>query len=262
MNHCIFCGPTEAKITGEHLWGQWVSRVFRQRGHRKYSARRHRTTSDPRRKDKDNRWISNDINIFVKDVCRTCNDNTLSELENDVIKPLLEPLSAGIPHNLSIDDQFSLTAWIMRFAMVYEFADEKEQPKYFTQSEREQFISEFTLPLPTHTWAWLAEYRGRVPIISAQRALIALRPSPDDEPFLVMTGVAGRLVFQLLSRRWNKSPRAELRRMTPIVKMWSPAVIRIWPEQPRGISWPPRKYLADDSIQAFIDRWSSLAPTN
>jgi hypothetical protein len=29
MNQCFFCGPTENKITEEHVWPFWVSELLR-----------------------------------------------------------------------------------------------------------------------------------------------------------------------------------------------------------------------------------------
>jgi hypothetical protein len=63
MNQCFVCGPTENKITEEHVWPFWVSELLRGK--------------------------------YGSDHCDKCNNNWLSAFENNDIRPLATPLILG-----------------------------------------------------------------------------------------------------------------------------------------------------------------------
>ena len=75
--------------------------------------------------------------------------------------------------------------------------------------------------------------------------------------FLSYTYVVGKLTLQLLAPRW-KDVRDRGRRLIEITpnEYWNPAVVSFWPYDGNAVSWPPEKFLGDDTIQQFIHRFN------
>src|SRR5688572_9634129 len=88
---CIFCGPTDAKITNEHIWPQWISELFykkpKKNQYRVVRASAHTTGLAVMRRT----FHSADLDSRVKVVCEPCNTTWMSDLENTHAKPLLSP---------------------------------------------------------------------------------------------------------------------------------------------------------------------------
>src|SRR5215471_18081397 len=100
MAHCIFCGPTADKITREDIWPKWISKHHQRHGvgAQGYKARRRRLDEGLREFD------TKEIDLKVRVVCKKCNNNWLSSLEDDV-KPLAIPLMLGEESDLMPESQ-------------------------------------------------------------------------------------------------------------------------------------------------------------
>src|SRR5579871_3463184 len=80
---CAFC-PKEAKISGEHLWSDWICELFPdiRVKFRKWAAG-----------DIDvNEWVADSIEHRLKVVCKPCNEGWMSTLESKHAKPAMKPL--------------------------------------------------------------------------------------------------------------------------------------------------------------------------
>ena len=246
MNHCIFCGPTARKITEEHIWPKWISKVLRQAGITKYDVFSSRHSPTKLLSQKTRR--SNILDLTAKVICTKCNHEILGELENDFAKPILKPMIQGNTTRLSVVDLAVLSAWIMKMAMVYEFTDSRA--KFFSQVEREHFL-EVLEPVP-NTWIWLGQNGSRHIAGAVQHTLFAETTPGYTAHIHVLTCVIGRVAFQLLTRgRHMTSPAAT---MVPILDHWRPATVLMFPSSD-SVQWPPPQYLADDSLKPFADRW-------
>ena len=80
MNQCFFCGPTENKITEEHVWPLWVSELLRGKYGSDHFIHVRSTGSDTT-----GLWKSSNLKVTTKTVCDRCNNNWLSAFENDDI---------------------------------------------------------------------------------------------------------------------------------------------------------------------------------
>lgn len=75
--------------------------------------------------------------------------------------------------------------------------------------------------------------------------------------FFCYTYTLGKLVIQLVAPRW-KDVRDWNRPLVALApnKFWQSAAIRFWPYI-REVHWPPAKYLGDDIIEKFINRFDA-----
>jgi hypothetical protein len=108
MNECFFCGPTGNKLTEEHVWPAWVSRLLRG----KYGLNHFvhvRSTDD----ETTGLWESPNLDLTTRTVCDQCNNVWLSNFENLDIKPLATQLILGCESALIRPaDQWKLAAWV------------------------------------------------------------------------------------------------------------------------------------------------------
>lgn len=118
-------------------------------------------------------------------------------------------------------------------------------------------IWEDALQPPRGIYIWLFRYRSRQWLARSNVANIGYTLSDVTHHTQVITGFVGQFGFQTLISRWPQGRYLELR--APQVKLWMPATRLIWPSDGSLIDWPP-EYLADDTIEDFMDRWNSGIP--
>jgi hypothetical protein len=112
MQACAFC-PRIAKMTGEHLLGDWISRLHAQgSAQTMYTIREFERDRSSGARVLTRSWRSRTVNLKAYVVCEPCNNRWMSEVENDAslivptsgFKPPAlagEKASAVLPHNLS-----------------------------------------------------------------------------------------------------------------------------------------------------------------
>lgn len=254
MRHCIFCGPTEAPITREHVWSDWISGVLGPRLAEIATTKPETRATQFRRGELhvDRQYPSDNLQEKVRVICEHCNNVTLSRLEN-MAKPILSPMILGKSGYVSIPDQVVIAAWITKMAMVWEYTDNYE-PKYFTQAERENFRSTFR-PATDNTWIWLAAVESRYPARMSQNVLWSQPGVGEPARFHITTGVIGGLGFQLLTRRHHDSKTASDYRA--IMNKWRASTALIYPHI-FPIRWPPREILTGEMVVDFEERFGGV----
>ena len=261
MKTCMFCGPTAAEMTAEHVMPLWLSRLFRDyAGVIRYrSVHKEDDLHTPNRSPLalvDRTRTARTMDLSVREVCQPCNNHWMSELEG-IAQPILSPLIRGSATTLGDEQRLAIVAWIVKFAMVMENARSADMKRFFTQVEREQFMD--TLQPPPNTWMYLARHHGSPLTHTNQKSLVS-SPTPRPARELHVTTVAiGRLAFQFIARRWVKEPRHDslARQMAPILAAWEPATVSIWPSDAKLVEWPPRAHLNDEGLKAFCNRWGT-----
>jgi hypothetical protein len=247
MKSCIFCGPTASPITKEHVWPQWISRLAQEAGVKGIRINQVETPFRGTRVDRTRHVKMFDIQARV--VCKKCNNEDLSDLENKYAKAVLVPLLRGERSELSPEQQVILTAWITKMAMVQEFVTSGR--KFFSQSEREAFLQ--TLVPPEGTLVWLADVRSSHLSTCSQHSLF-LKSAPSDPLIFIFTVTIGRFSFQLFCRRKHNGARWK-QRMLRNADRWRNAILPIHPLNDRDVSWPPPQHVNDRSLKAFADRF-------
>src|SRR5260221_6706134 len=114
---CAFVCGSAAKMSAEHFWGDWISRLFYPKPRRRQLIIRQvlgKTT--PRI------WNSAKIDLTAKVVCEPCNNEWMNDLEN-YVRPFLSPVILhGTEMTLSRDQEAGLIAWITKTAIVLDHA--------------------------------------------------------------------------------------------------------------------------------------------
>jgi hypothetical protein len=235
-----------------------MSRFFRDQGVADgYTTHSRRSASDATH-DVERAWREKSLNTLAPDVCTECNNNVLSELENDYAKPILTRLCLGEQSRLPIEDQVALAAWITRFAMVAELlrGSLKSHPPFLTPLDRRQFID--ALEPPADAWIWLASLDSQMVAGTSAGQLLF----KDRSRAFIVTGTAGRLVFQFYLRRWtsNRPPDDAIAVwMTPVLTRWANATVQLSPNIWSQLEWPPKIYLGNRGLTEFNNRWGGAS---
>src|SRR5579875_2796011 len=101
---CKFCG-TDATLTREHVFGQWLRDYFRSDGRNEYLRRQ--ITFDV---DETHSRPGPNFDMVVRDFCGRCNNGWMSELETSV-EPILGPMLQGARRAITATDQHTLATW-------------------------------------------------------------------------------------------------------------------------------------------------------
>lgn len=257
-NVCIFCGPTSAKMTGEHIYSKWISRKLRALGVELYEVQRYKK-AEPLGKPFTKKAGGLDTKTHPR-CCEPCNNDWLGGIEKNHLSKFFFDLVLGKRVRLSTDQQIILGVWLTRLAMALEFVDEADPNTFYTQEEREQFRQD-TFP-PAQTKIWAACYQGNAQAIFGSHVLPRFIPEHEELGLLlnVTTGTIGRFAFQVWSLKFlNTATTASDEDLEdvfrPIIKPWARATFQLWPELGRPLTWPPSPIVDDRALQSFADRF-------
>jgi hypothetical protein len=239
---CIFCGRSDRKITGEHLLGDWLTRLA---GKGDYLAIR--SAEGVLRSKTEVTWRTDKVAaITIKDICEDCN-RSLGPIEEGA-KAALLTLLIGRTTLLSKEQQAAIALWLFKVAILYRYA--AQPPRQATASELEDLYVHRRPSAGTRVW--LARYAGRfgIKLISYQVGLVRastgidflrrLRKRDWDAGELVtlaVGGVAAQVALYPANSPMTYGPQAALvRQGWPVVG---------------PMEWPPPFYFDDDGLEAF-----------
>jgi hypothetical protein len=251
MNKCAFCPADAVEKGGEHLWDDWLNKELPETT---YHARKQYSRNSP--------VVQYDTDSFDEKlpvVCRECNSGWMSVLSLKVKERFGRTMLSGEPFSLGARDASTLAAFtFMKGAVTNHLAAHEYEP-FFTRAVRERF--RVSLELPPMLKMWFAAFQGEVRIITRSNFAIVStseRGRLYGMEFGSFTYVVGKLALQLLAPRWkhiNHRGRPLLS-LTPNA-YWNTATVLFWPYKREVLSWPPPKYIGDNMIQAFIDRFNN-----
>jgi len=116
VRKCAFCGG-KAKLSGEHLWSAWIRNLFPDE--EKFVFRR-QFADAPIAKW----WESKNLDPTAKVVCEPCNNEWMSELENDHAKPALTPMIVSASsQTLTPSKASSIASFMFKQAVICHFMD-------------------------------------------------------------------------------------------------------------------------------------------
>lgn len=255
----MFCGPTEAKITKEHVWSAWISEVLKQTmvGDT-FTTMRFKGGTEV-----EHRWEAGEINLQVKDLCRPCNNDWLGrDFEGPIIKPLLADVIAhAAPAHWPPKEQAHIAAWCYKMALVLEFASGKKV--WFTDAERHEFRR--TRAAHPFLSIRIAKYDfsddGIFKASHSYSAVHQLRAQKRDLTIEVKltTISAGFFAFQAVAvRDLGTGQLINFRELGAIE--FSPqaeaSLFQIWPPSGRGVPWPPFLSLNHNNLIDLSEMWA------
>jgi hypothetical protein len=137
-NPCIFCGDDRNRLTDEHVFGDWISKLFASH-----------STGVAQLIDSDGnvqQWAQVPFQQKVKVVCENCNTGWMADLEAKV-KPILTPMLLGQRQEVRAQTQKLLAFWTVKTALIIDHL----QPKARVVPETEySALYKSQSPLPTH----------------------------------------------------------------------------------------------------------------
>jgi hypothetical protein len=242
MRSCIFCGGHAS--SKEDAWPLWLLRRLGASGPGRMEAQRGQA---PRS------WLLVRAGLKVRSVCSACNNGWMSDLETRA-KPVIEPLLDDTTVVLDAARQATIGVWAVKNAMVFD-ALRSNRRWAFTDQER-NCVRQSLLP-PTTTTVWIAKVVEHSGAYCSVSDLFADRMQAS-----VTTMAFGPLAVQVARM---KLPDTSLRAGIITADMrsgpWDQATIRVWPNWPDPVSWPPSVGLHGDAgIDAFSERWSPNVP--
>jgi hypothetical protein len=254
---CIFCD--RLGVTKEHMWADWLRNFIPRElaGHatsfEKIHLRRsekefHRRTGDPHSRR-------------IKCVCRPCNNEWMSELQEKA-KPYLIPMLSGHEIKLRRNGQTAVASWVTMMVMVAEHLNAESVA--IGPSERRRFKDNH-MP-PSHWRIWIGRHEAASHPLFTHNIL-----SFATEEEIKRLGIEGAipantqtstiLLGKHLLIHVMSSPVAR-----SIIRRWrlpialAPSLTQIWPVVSGQVIWPPRDgILLDSAIDLLAQEFASKA---
>lgn len=236
---CVFCG-FNGRLTGEHVFGDWLTRVGLDLEPVVHGA-------GPLNRSTRDLGISPPFRRTVRNVCGPCNNGWMSRLE-DTAKRVLRPLILGEPGTVQPADQGTLAAWAEKTALVAMLVSSEEDRANgyglpVSEYRELYFIRAESTPLPASQF-WIGRYDGArtwsvwvTPLVVAIDGL----PEPGQPQAYVMTIVLGQVVLH------------GVRFTTPSLQLdlsTSQELPQLWPAGDR-VDWPAGTTVNDTAFLRF-----------
>ena len=137
---CIYCGSQS--VSEEHVFPIWLRNRFRG-----YGTLEHKVDLDSPIRFKTG---VTDLRVTVRSVCKKCNENWMSVIQNDT-KPLIERLLKDPTSDLDLRECRRLTTWAVMSAMCLETRNAPPEWRY-TQVDHTLFQKRREIPDRTEVW--------------------------------------------------------------------------------------------------------------
>lgn len=227
---CAFCGAS-GKLTGEHVFGDWLSRIGLDVPECRFGAGR--LNRSPR-----DLGVTGPFKRTVRDVCSHCNNGWMSNLESVACR-VLTPFILGNPGSISKEDTTAIAAWVQKTALVgmlvssederaggYGLPEDEYRNLYIVQQSGE--------PLPSSQF-WIGHYQGEQRLSSIWVTPMVISIDGHAEPEIpqgyAVTVVLGELLFHGI--RFT-TPGLYFAHNAPdgFLWLWPYAAPVAWPSQP------------------------------
>jgi hypothetical protein len=235
---CAFC-PSTAKLSGEHLWSAWMSRLL--------PGRKRLTKRGSNREIMETR-IAPTIDWKIKVVCKDCNNGWMSDLENNIAKPAMADLILG-KINIPIDHKraHSLAIFTFKTAIVLDHLANTEP--FFDRAIRYEFRESLTVPLHVRMWLNAFALAGRGEANTFYNG--AYLSESNGLEMYVCTFLVQHLVLQLVA--------CKVRGFTKIARKDKFLALPFWPKLPPNAVWPPNWTITTvEEFDLFSHGWKEL----
>ena len=243
---CLFCENTAD--SREHLWPAWIhDRIKIEESIRIAIGKLPVQKSD-------------NAEIKIKCVCKTCNSGWMSQLENQCL-PLVGSLAQDLSISLDSSQQSLLATWALKMAMVTDSTNKKTRDLFYEKEERDRMRSDQAIPERAKVWIGRASKNSFAAI--GTDVWIDMPNIRKVAKGSVSTIVVGRLVIQVLTIHVlhdHLTSDAAIAAVQPKPGRWNDSLLSVWPVGSSSISWPPK--LTFDtatggpvSIASLVDRW-------
>lgn len=253
---CIFCGDSSRRLTSEHVFPQWISRLLQKRGYGPF-------TFDSRRADGLERsFVGQEMPVTIRAVCKTCNSTWLSNLEHRA-RPVLSSLIQAEELELSAGEQRLVAVWITKTAMLLEHVESLKASQFFTAQERTAFATSPNRTAPARAVIWLGAYQGDdVTVAEFEDWQLTASQTNETTTGIVLTFAIGALAGQMICHRGGEGIREPLVVSLPMRRGdWDRALVPIWPIRDELVRWPPFMFFDDKTLRLLKERWHVPRPS-
>jgi hypothetical protein len=257
---CIFCDSTG--VTKQHVFPDWLKKII-PRTEQRHTQSLSRWTIPARKVA----VLFPDFKVrqghpgtrTVRNVCRRCNNQWISHLENSV-KPVLSRMICGETCILTADVQTQLAAWAALMSVVAEFTDLPTLS--IPKTNREELRS--SLRAPAQSWGvWVARCQGTEWTFRYRHhgfALVELPPGTVAPHGPLVPPPFGRApACNTQSSTFGLGELLIHTRSSTVLDLADPfpddsrsTVMQIWP-YPRDSIWPPALALSDAHANELAD---------
>ncbi len=225
----------------EHLWPKWIHerKDFGQLKMRRGQAEE---------------VIIPDPQVTSKNVCGSCNNGWMSDLEKSCV-----PTIGGLLHDLTMPltetQQKIAAAWSVKTAMITDSTRGRRAHKFYTHSEC--FDLRTKSDIPVRTVIWLGRISG-MHLLAVGTDFTIVSSSHDRIGIgSVNTIVVGHLVIQVITAHIEVEG-VDVQRLPCKEGDWADSLVQIWPVQKGVVHWPPKSSFTNGGPQGIaylLDRW-------
>lgn len=237
---CVFCGEA-GKLTGEHVFGEWLTRLG-------LPSEATKTHASPHNRLGRNLGATKPFTMTVREVCAPCNNGWMSRLER-VSQRALSPLIRGEPGSISNEDVGLVAAWahktVLMNMMITPEAARARGDNVFADEYHAVYEARDQSSPVGRTRFWIGRYEGSrlsAAWLTPMTVGLSGEPVPDVPQAYVMTLVIGALVLQ------------GIRFTTPLLEfdLENPGFETLWPRN-GPVDWPPAASLDDERFLKACD---------
>lgn len=237
---CAFCGSS-GKLTGEHVFGDWLSRIGLELLPAPHGA-------GPLNRLGRELGVRPPFRQKVKDICGPCNHGWMSQLEV-IAQRVLKPFILGESGEIAATDAGAIAAWIQKTAltaMLVSSEAERDAGYGLPASEYRGLwaLRDKAQPLPASRF-WVGRYAGQIRLASTRVTPLVVTaaglPEPDWPQGYAMTVLLGQLILHGV-RFTTPSLQVELSTLQEMPQLW-PAT--------GPVAWPAGAPVDDAAFLAF-----------
>lgn len=227
IGRCPFCNSS-TDLTAEHIWPEWYIKAVKPHG-----------------EDAQLDGIERPLRHATVDVCRRCNNEWMSVLEQDASQLLADMLRT---RQTTLDplQQQRLAAWVTLKAYELDCLSQRLTPRGYLQDLRNKRIP------PHGVSVWLGAYSPDAPAHAWTRyhRISALNPGVDPVPVnaFSVTITVYQVIFQVVGHYVSGS--VSVRDSSPS----SQALSQIWPITQPLVSWPLPLGFSPVSVELLVNR--------
>jgi hypothetical protein len=245
---CIFCQQFR-KLTEEHLWSDWIGRLFGEK--EEYTVQRRLPDGQLRQ------WETVGLNQAATVVCEKCNNEWMSRIETETKPVICDLMKYGYPLSFLPIGIATLAAFTFKNAIISDHIHRERKP-FFSVSDCVLFMNKLRIPDGVQMWMASSGSDRFGGVYHSYKFKIDAPPGPlRDVEFLCFTWSAGYLVLQVLAPRWKRHARRRepLPTLSPDEK-WGSVSVRFWPKDGGPVAWNPTYDLGGNALEIFKNRWT------
>jgi hypothetical protein len=241
LGECAFCHNT-AKITGEHIWSDWMNTILPPSSGYTFQKVEHDGSVTQE-------FGAKKLDMRANVVCKDCNEGWMSRLESKFAKPAMVDLILGNRiGQLSKKRAFGLSLFAFKTAIITN-RSLPESEFFFNETDRFQFRESFTIPLGVTMFLVCMEqnfsgaFRSHNIFFTNQRPNLTLN---------VCSFRIGRFGFQVISGKPVTVTNVESLPTPPGL------TAEFYPTLQPQLRWPRNRLLGEELFDDFCSRWNSV----